>query len=268
MSDIPRLSALSLPSSMNHFNIEVESFKRDVHLLIFGTLRAAKSSLEAEVKEDDARIRAVMETASGDFHERLIDEPGDVHGYFADQERFLLNMALVALATSLTHTLRQMSRLADTFSPRKGRYAGGDKSEFERLWIEFRERFGIEVRAQTERIAFIDPFREVRNQIVHDGGIANPYKLLMDVQDVGSRPDERAITFDFDDLLDLRFSQAYPHFVQGEGSSAKVRVTQEQLQSMTSSAIELVEWCAEQLRERELEVATADDEANSDKSSF
>jgi hypothetical protein len=28
MSDIPRLSALSLASSMNYFNIEVESFNR------------------------------------------------------------------------------------------------------------------------------------------------------------------------------------------------------------------------------------------------
>jgi hypothetical protein len=97
MSDVPRFSALSLVSSMNYFNIEVESFKRDVHLLIFGTLHAAKSALEAEVKEDDARIRAVMETATGDFHERLIDDLGEVHWYFADQERFLLNMALVAL---------------------------------------------------------------------------------------------------------------------------------------------------------------------------
>jgi hypothetical protein len=74
MSDVPRFSALPLVSSMNYFNIEVESFKRDVHLLIFGTLHAAKSALEAEVKEDDARIRAVMETATGDFHERLIDD--------------------------------------------------------------------------------------------------------------------------------------------------------------------------------------------------
>jgi hypothetical protein len=268
MSDVPRFSALSLVSSMNYFNIEVESFKRDVHLLIFGTLHAAKSALEAEVKEDDARIRAVMETATGDFHERLIDDLGEVHWYFADQERFLLNMALVALATSLTHALRQMSRSADTFSPRKRRYGGGDKSEFERLWIEFKERFGIDVRAQTERIAFIDPLREVRNQVVHDGGIANPYKLLIDVQDADSRLDERAITFDFDDLLDLRFSQTYPQFVQGEGSSAEVRVTHEQLQSMTSSAIELVEWCAERLRERELDVARADDEANPDRHSL
>jgi hypothetical protein len=108
----------------------------------------------------------------------------------------------------------------------------------------------------------------VRNQVVHDGGIANPYKLLIDVQDADSRLDERAITFDFDDLLDLRFSQAYPQFVQGEGSSAEVRVTHEQLQSMTSSAIELVEWCAERLRERELDVARADDEANPDRHSL
>jgi hypothetical protein len=170
MSEIPRLSALSLASSMDHFSFEVESFKRDIHLLIFGTLNAAKNSLEAEVQEDDARIRAIMETATGDFHERLNEDLGEVHWHFADQERFLLNMALVALATRLTHTLRQMARSAETFSPRNRKYGGSDKSEFKRIWIEFKERFDIDVKAQPERIAFIDPLREVRNQIVHDGG--------------------------------------------------------------------------------------------------
>jgi hypothetical protein len=82
------------------------------------------------------------------------------------------------------------------------------------------------------------------------------------VQEVASRRDEGATTFDFDDLLDLRFSAAFPQFVEGGASSAEVRVTQDQLQSMTVSAIDLVEWCAKQLRERELDAARADDETN------
>jgi hypothetical protein len=115
-------------------------------------------------------------------------------------------------------------------------------SEFDRVWVEYRERFGIDFVTNAHRIAFVEPMRSVRNQIVHEGGEANTLK-----------------PFDFIDvnggnagLLDLSFSQKYPEYVSGDGIGAEVSVSQEQLQRNIDSSVDLVGWLAEELRKREL----------------
>jgi hypothetical protein len=87
--------------------------------------------------------------------------------------------ALVALASRLTHALRKVARPADHFVSRKGRCGTSQDSEFVRLWKEYGERFSIDFIAKSWRIAFVDPMREVRNQIVHDGGEANPSRVAI-----------------------------------------------------------------------------------------
>jgi hypothetical protein len=196
--------------------------------------------------------------------ELLTDDLAELNWFLHDQKRFLLNMAVVGLASRLTHTLRQMARAAETFSPRKKNYGsdGKDSSEFGRLWVEFRERFDIDVKADPKRVAFIQPLREVRNQIVHDGGVANPYKFKQDTQAARFDQEREGMPFDLNQMLDLKFSTAFPDFVDGEGSDAEVAVSQEQLESMVKDSLELAKWCAEQIRARELACAKDDDDAN------
>jgi len=83
--------------------------------------------------------------------------------------------------------------------------------------------------------------RVVRNQIVHNGGEANKYKSMDDMDlaagDAG--------------YLDMEFSEKYPEYVSGSGVNAGVNVTQEQLQSMIESSVALVGWLAKELRARE-----------------
>ncbi|MFI5089636.1 MAG: hypothetical protein ACHP7P_06220 [Terriglobales bacterium] len=162
-------------------------------------------------------------------------------------------MAVVALASRLTHALRQMARSAETFSPRKnGRYGGSGKSEFQRLWAEYSERFGMDFDANAGLIAFVEPMTAARNQIVHEGGQANPFKSL----------DALDLDADFDDMLDLSFSKKYSQFVQGESFGAEVSISEEQLEAMIKSSVQLVKWCAHELRMQELASAIKDDDAN------
>ena len=84
-------------------------------------------------------------------------------------------------------------------------------------------------------IALIAPMRAVRNQIIHDGGQANPFKSQVEL---GLDPD-------FDDMLDLSFSKQYPKFVQGESSSAEVTASEEQLEEVITGSVELVKWSAQ-----------------------
>jgi hypothetical protein len=72
-----------------------------------------------------------------------------------------------------------MARSAETFSSRKKRHGGTDKSEFQRLWAEYSERFGMNFDA--DLIAFTEHMRAVRHQIVHDGGQANPFKSQVEL---------------------------------------------------------------------------------------
>jgi hypothetical protein len=108
--------------------------------------------------------RERLEKAAAGYYEHLADQQHELHMYYSDQERFVRNMAVVALASRLTHALREMARSAETFSSRKKRHGGTDKSEFQLLWAEYSERFGMNFDA--DLIAFIEPMRAVRNQIV------------------------------------------------------------------------------------------------------
>jgi hypothetical protein len=115
-------------------------------------------------------------------------------------------------------------------------------SEFQRLWVEYKERFGIDFEANTSQIAFVEPLREVRNQIVHEGSEANTLKPL----------DEADLSGSDSGWLDMRFSEKYPEYVDGEGMSAEVSVSQELLDKNIAASIELVAWLAGELRKREL----------------
>jgi hypothetical protein len=258
MDSFPQFSRLSLVKQFDFFQSECDYFERDVHLLILGTLHAATTYLSGELTGDVAKIKSALEKAGGEYHEYLIDQYAELKTYCTDQQRFVRNMAVVALASRLTHALRQMAKSAETFSPRRKRYGKGDMSEFQRLWAEYSERFGINLNDHADLIAFIEPMRVVRNQIVHDGGQANPFKSLDD-----SVPDR-----DFNDMLDISFSLKYPEFVDGEGSSAEVSVREDQLQAMINNSVALVKWCAHELRIREHASAIKDDDANPGRMKF
>jgi hypothetical protein len=239
-----------VPPSDSLLNIDVfdgenDQFQWDVHILIEGTLRASIRYLDTEARTELGEIEAALKKPFDlEYQEHLVDEHVDVLATNYGQERFLRNMAVVALASRLTHSLRNMAKSAETFSPRKRRYGNKHKriSEFAQLWLEYQERFGIDFIANKDRIAFVDTMREVRNQIVHDGSEANTLKPLNDIDwDSGDAG-----------YLDLWFSQKYPEYVWGTGMSAEVTVSEEQLQKFIKDSIELVGWLAGELRAMEL----------------
>src|SRR5271157_5773413 len=165
-------------SKMDFYRHEYDQFQWDVHILIEGTLDASIRYLGTQTKTELAKLEAVMQNALDDeFHQHLVDEHGVVQARNSNQEQFLRNMALVALTSRLTHALRKMARSAESFSERKKRY-GGEGSEFDQLWREYTDRFGIDFKANAGRIAFVETLREVRNQIVHEGAEANTVKPL------------------------------------------------------------------------------------------
>jgi hypothetical protein len=224
-----------------HFEIyplEADSFEADVHVLIRNTLRAAVTQLSGAADAELASIEtALKKTTDDDVQQHLVDEHVDVLAHGLSQERFLRNMALVALSSRLTHTLRRMARTAEHFRPRKKRYGSSSDSEFERLWKEYTDRFSIDFNANASRIAFVEPMRKVRNQIVHNGGEANTWNTsTIESLQRGHEP-----------ILDRSFSEACPEFVTGEGWDAEVVVSQEQLDSMCDAAVALVRWLATEL---------------------
>jgi hypothetical protein len=228
---------------MDFFRDEYEPFQRDVHILIGGTLHAAIRYLGNEAKDELGRLEEWMkQDISDEAHERLVDDHVDVLAQNNDQERFLRNMALVALASRLTHSLRKMASSAELFCQRKGRYGKTSQSEFERLWLEYEARFGIDFEAHKERIAFVEPMREVRNQIVHDGGEANTIKPMDKTELIDAQLD----------YLDKWFSNKYPEYVHGDEGGAEVNVTEELLEKNINASIELVGWLAGELRKKQL----------------
>lgn len=225
---------------------EFEQFQWDIHILIEGTLFASIQYLDKRAREELSKIQSSLDKATDDeYQQYLVDEHVDVLATNDGQERFLRNMALVALASRLTHALRKMARSAENFCPRKKQYGTKSMSEFARLFVEYTERFGIDFQSEAARIAFIEPMREVRNQIVHDGSEANTLKpfdeIDMDQGDSG--------------LLDMWFSQKYPEYVHGMGYGAEVSVSQELLDKNIKAAIGLVEWLSQELRKKELAAA-------------
>jgi hypothetical protein len=235
---------LSNASDHDSFYDEHHQFQWDIHILIEGTLDASIRYLTSEAETELKKIEEAMKKPCDDeYQEHLVDEHVEVLVTGSNQENFLRNMALVALASRLTHALRNMAKTAETFSPRKKRYGMKHMSEFNRLWVEYHERFGIDFEANKDRIAFVKTMQEVRNQIVHDGGEANTLKPL----------DEMDWSNGDAGLLDMSFSQKHPEYVSGSGLGAEVRVSEEQLQQAVKDSIELVGWLSTTLRSKELE---------------
>lgn len=230
---------------IDSYDDEYHQFRRDVYLLIEGTLNASKKYLDGECESELAKVKAVMDKTSDPEHHYYIEqEYGDVLMTNISQERFLRNMALVALASRLTHALRNMSKSAESFSPRtkehKKRFKKTHLSEFQRLWLEYSERFGIDFAVHREHIAFADVMNDVRNQIVHEGAEAQAFKFLYEFDANDANPQ----------YMETWFADTYPAYVSEDGSEVTVR--EEQLQDFIQSSVKLVEWLASELRTREL----------------
>ena len=224
------------------FSMEADAFESDVHVLIREALNAALEHLSPKADADLASLENVMKTVTDDdYHEHLVDEHVGVMSQYRDQERFLRNIALVALASRLAHTLLKMARTSEFLKPREGPYGERGDSEFDRLWKEYAERFGLDFDTNAARIAFTEPMQKARNLIVHNGGEANRW-IPATIQSLkkGKPP-----------VLDTSFSKDYPQFVQGDGMDAEVRLSQEQLDEMCKAAIVLVRWVAGELDARD-----------------
>ncbi|MFI5089635.1 MAG: hypothetical protein ACHP7P_06215 [Terriglobales bacterium] len=85
MDSSPQFSRLSLVSQFDSFHSESEDFQRDVHLLILGTLHAAKTYLSSELAAGGAKIESALEEATGGYHEHLADQHAELHMYYSDQ---------------------------------------------------------------------------------------------------------------------------------------------------------------------------------------
>ena len=71
-------------------------------MLILTTVDSAAKHLRQEAQEQDDEIRPHIENASDAAHERIGEIKGEIWGYIGDQERYVRNMALVALLSRLT----------------------------------------------------------------------------------------------------------------------------------------------------------------------
>lgn len=224
---------------MQHIDIysdEAASFEADVNLLIRDTLHAALAHLSGTADAELADIKKALDKATDDeIQEHLVNEHVDVLATGLSQERFLRNVALVALASRLLHALKKMARLAEHFCPSTHAYQG--KSEFLRLWAEYGSRFSIDFKAHADKIAFVEPMVRVRNQIIHAGAEANTWNdATLESLRHGQEP-----------TLDTAFSEAHPEFVIGEGWNAEVVVSREQLDLMCDASVALVRWLAAEL---------------------
>lgn len=98
------------------YPLEADSFEADVRVLIQNTLRAALGQLAGAAQTELTAIETALKKATDEeAQEHLVDEHVDVLAQALSQERFLRNMALVALASRLTHVLRKMARTAEHF---------------------------------------------------------------------------------------------------------------------------------------------------------
>lgn len=220
-------------------------FESDVHMLILGTLDAASKRLNEEAEKQQNEIAEHIPKAKGFYADHLAQEHADIGIQTIEQERFLRNMALVALASRLIHSLNEMARSAETFCERKKKYGNEGMSEFDRLWVEYNERFGLDFAENAAKIAFSDEMRQVRNQIVHAGGEAKLLKPMKQIEadtKVGNEGE----------FFDTKFVKKFPQYVQDYGSYAEVDVKEELLDNHIKASIELVKWLAGELRRRQL----------------
>lgn len=229
---------------IDFFRFQNQVFERDVNVIVLGSLRAGIKQLARDLQKTSERFKNRLEDASAEQEDWIIDEFVDIRADHEDQERFLRNIALVALLSRLTHTLNQLARAGDEISPRNERSYPGE-NEFQKLWAEFTARFGITL--SPRHIQWIEGFRRARNLIVHYGGEANPVKS-------GLSNDTSHQT---EDPVDRSFSRRYSRFLEGKGFNAQVRITQDQLEFAARKAVELTTWLAVTLRAKQME--TADD---------
>ncbi len=219
------------------FGDAYDQFREDVDGLILGTLKAALERLhegaEAQLKDLNSNIRNTG-------RQFFVDQHVAVMQHNANQERFLRNMAVVALSSRLTHALRKLAKAAAHFKPRTKTYKGGN--EYQQLWNEYNDRFAIDFAANANRIAFIEPMRKARNQIVHNASEANPFKYGVSFDDLGK---------DEDAYLDLSFSKDCAQYVHGTGMDAEVEISEKQLQEIVERSLSLLEWLATELRKQQ-----------------
>jgi hypothetical protein len=60
---------------------------------------------------DVAKIESALEKAAGGYYEHLADQQHEIHMYYSDQERLVRNMAVVALASRLTHAFTRDGKI-------------------------------------------------------------------------------------------------------------------------------------------------------------
>ena len=230
--------------ALDFFQMEAHQFECDVHILILGTLRAALTYLNKESEKEDEAMTEHIKAAQEAHADYLVDKQIEGWSNLSDQERFLRNMALVALLTRLTHSLHEMARQAEIFAPRDpADYGKSGDDEFKKIWAEYRERFGIIFKAKF--IQFVEPLRSARNMIVHKGGEAT-IPLPFDAIDP-TKGDEG--------FYDPKFMKKYPRFVEDDGSGPKVSISEKQLNQAIKKSVELVNHAAESLRTKQIEAA-------------
>jgi hypothetical protein len=225
---------------VDFYDDEYQQFQWDVHMLIESTLNASIRHLDTIAETDLAEIKAALEKSHDDeAQQHLVDEHVDVLETNSRQAQFSRNMSLVALSSRLTHALRNMTKSAESFNPRrKAGYGCRGMGEYRSLWLEYTERFGIDFSANADRIEFVETMRVVRNQIVHDGAEAVTFKFNDEID-----WNEGVLAFQ-----DSSFSEKYPGYVSGN----EVSVSQEQLDKAVEASLSLVGWLAKELRAREL----------------
>ncbi len=182
---------------MDFFQSEYKNFQRDVYMLIEGTRHASLKYLTDEVTSRSNEFEPLLETVTGDDHDELVRRIADVWLEFADEEKFLRNIGLVALLARLTHALKKMAESADSFVPRKkSSYRKNGDSEFAELFREYNKRFQIDFfEKEQSRVAFIEPLRMARNKIVHEGGRVHPFKHASEVDIYGGEEGFRSKLF-------------------------------------------------------------------------
>jgi hypothetical protein len=228
--------------SIDFFRFEHRKFERDVRVIVMGSLEAGIKQLAREFVGTEKRFNERLEGATQEQEDWIIDDFIDIREDHEDQERFLRNIAIVALLSRLTHMLHALARHGNELAPRDANGYYGD-NEFKELWAEFRTRFGIQL--PPKHIQWIEPFRRARNLIVHHGGEANPLKY---------DTDKRGATVV---TRDTSFSKRYRQLVEGEEHAAEVRITQVQLTRAGERAIELSAWLAQELRKLQIETGAS-----------
>lgn len=211
---------------------EAEQFIWDAHVLISRIVDAGMTTIDAELEKELKELEE-LRSKRGVNLQRLEDERVDALSMSDDQSRFLRNSAMVMLTSRLYLTLRRMTQRGYFTERNPAGYSG--KSEWHRLWKEYRERFGIEF--SNDLVGFIEPMVLARNQIIHEGGDAT---LIRE-----------------DGTWDDTFTQKYPEYVHGAGIGAEVSVSTEQLQENIEKSIAVVKWAAKSMADAETRVETS-----------